>query len=197
MVALARATAAKFTGVLHLMLASFRASSSGASSVTTTRLFSCRVATSTLRIATPGTNRMLPSCSFEAASSEGSKIKAVLSLLILRMDLINAARSIFTTLSVNVASKVFPGLVVISAARLRASADLGREAASWDDSGPGLLREQVANRKTVPARTSNRANFQLRFMSLSDACRKASRGAMLRSSRAPVKGGKQFLVYGF
>ena len=33
---------------------------------------------------------MLPSCSFEAASSEGSKTKVVLSLLMLRMDLMNA-----------------------------------------------------------------------------------------------------------
>ncbi len=67
--------------------------------MTTTRLPSCRVATSTLRMAMPGTNRMLPSCSREAASSEGSNTKVELSLLMLRMDFTNAACSIFTTFS--------------------------------------------------------------------------------------------------
>ena len=46
---------------------------------------------------------MLPSCSRDAESSDGSKTKVELSELMLRMDFTNATCSIFTTFSVKVA----------------------------------------------------------------------------------------------
>src|SRR4029077_5523564 len=132
------------------------------------------------------------SCRLEAAWSEGSKRKVVLSLLTLRMDLINAACSIFTTLSVKVAWKVLPGLVLRSGARLRPDGELGREDPCWNDSDPVFCREQVANSRTAPSKTSSRTALRPRFMNAPPGSTRfqASRGAMLRSPKARVKGRK-------
>ena len=69
----------------------------------TTKLPSCWVATSTLRMAMPGTNRMLPCLSWDRVLSDGLKTKVVLSLLMLRIESRKTRCSTFTTLSVNVA----------------------------------------------------------------------------------------------